>query len=170
MAISWVWKGGNDVVTIGSGEIIGFWGTNALDAIIAGLYQDSSHCMTDSTHPKTPSALPNVKYPAVPIPAAASCSLHIKFSNDAASVSTRNAKFWAYDRNNADTAPPVNINCYAGEAAASAWTSADPSVKLSLADQVTPANDHNFYIAVSASPSATGLQDAFALKASLEYY
>lgn len=171
MAISWTWKGGNGTVTIGATDLVGFWGTNVLDAVIAGQYQDSSHAMVDAGTPKVPSALPNVKYPALPIPANTSCTLNIRFSNDALAVKTRQAKFWAYSKLSGDSVSPVNVNVFAGEAADVAWTDVRAAVgKLSLDDHNVAANDHDFYIGASASPAATGLLDDFALKMSLEYY
>ena len=67
---------------------------------------------------------------------------------------------YAYDGTTPATAP-TNLDVYLAEQGDSAWVNADGSgAALTLGDSTTPATAHNFYVAMSVSPSAVGTQSA----------
>ena len=67
---------------------------------------------------------------------------------------------YAYDGTTPATAP-TNLDVYLAEGGDAAWTNADGSAAaLSLTDSDTPATSHDFFVAMSVSPSAVGTQSA----------
>lgn len=93
--------------------------------------------------------------------------LWIEFSETAST--TENADFWSYD-GTTDTVVPTGVNFYAAEAnVTSNWVAAMGATHLDLGDNATPAATHDFFLALSASPSSTGVKTAFGLKIQLTY-
>lgn len=140
------------------------------DNINVGAYQDSTH-LSDAAdiHRCSTVHVRNTKYltgttvsldgassSALPIPASR-CALKFNFS-DAASVATSNAKFYAYD-GVTDVQPVSGVLFQAAEGAVGVnWITANGSASaLALADQAA-ATSHDFYVALSMSPAATGVK------------
>jgi hypothetical protein len=88
-----------------------------------------------------------------------------------ASVTTSGAKLYAYST--ADGTPVSGVTVQAGEAAVtSTWvsigTTGAAAAGLSLGDQST-ATSHNFFAAISITPTSTGAKTTNVLKLSLTY-
>jgi hypothetical protein len=87
-----------------------------------------------------------------------------------ASVVTNSAKFYAYST--ADGTPVSGITVQAVEATTATWvsvgTTGAAAAGLSLGDQTT-ATSHNFFLAVSVTPTSTGAKTTNTLKLSLTY-
>jgi hypothetical protein len=95
-------------------------------------------------------------------------TLKITFS-DGASVITEDAIFYGYDGTTPATAP-VGVDVRAAEVGDANFTQAEGSGSaVALDDNLTPATSHDFYIAVSASPTNVGLKDDFAFRIELTY-
>src|SRR5690606_4533960 len=93
-------------------------------------------------------------------------TLKINFT-DASSVATESAIFYAYDGSTPANAPG-DIDFRAADVGDANFTNAEGSGSaLSLTDQEA-GTSHDFYIAVSASPTAVGLKE-FALRIELTY-
>jgi hypothetical protein len=101
------------------------------------------------------------------VPTTAQCGLKFNFS-DGASVATSAGKFYAYD-GATDATPMAGITFQALEGGVSnAWVAANGlGSALTLANQGA-STSHDFYIAVSMSPTSTGAKTG-KLKISLTY-
>ncbi len=88
------------------------------------------------------------------VPTTAQCPLKVNFS-DAASVATSAGKFYAYD-GTTDATAMAGVTVQAIEQANTTWVAANGSgAAVNLANQ-TAATSHDFYLALSLSPSSTG--------------
>lgn len=171
--------------TIGATDVLRFSGSATVNttAVQVNSFQDGTHVENSSgTHLCTTTHINNVKYISNTQfalnggatetlngtnLATTECTLKINFS-DAASVTTTNAKFYAYD-GTTTTAAPTNVTFYACEQGNTAWTQAHGSGSaLAIADD-TAATSHDYFIACSASPTAVGEQTAFKLRIELTY-
>lgn len=86
-------------------------------------------------------------------------TLKITVAYDSA-ITVTGISMYAYDGTTPATAP-TNIDVYLFESGDTAWTNADGSGSaLSLSDSSTPATSHDFYVAMSISPSAVGTQSS----------
>ncbi|XOB41792.1 MAG: hypothetical protein ACKKMS_00110 [Candidatus Nealsonbacteria bacterium] len=83
----------------------------------------------------------------------AECSLKIKFSDTG--VITEDAIFYAYDGTTPAT-PPVNVTIYGAELGDTDWTAIAGSGSALALDAQEAADDHDFFIPVSASPDTVG--------------
>lgn len=99
-------------------------------------------------------------------PTTAQCPLKFNFA-DAASVATSNGKFYAYD-GTTDATAMSGVTVQAIEQSNTTWIAANGSGSaVSLANQ-SAATSHDFYIALSLSPSSTGAKTG-KIKISLTY-
>ena len=89
----------------------------------------------------------------------AECTLLITVSYDT-NITVTDITMYAYDGTTPATAP-TNLDVYLLEQGDAAWTNADGSAAaITLGDSTTPATGHDFYVAMSVSPSAVGTQSA----------
>jgi hypothetical protein len=96
------------------------------------------------------------------------CTLKITVAYDS-SITVTDITMWAYDGTTESTAP-TNLDVYLFESGDTAWTNADGSgAAMSLTDSDTPATSHDFYVAMSVSPSAVGTQSSNAVKFAFTY-
>lgn len=96
------------------------------------------------------------------------CTLKITVGYDT-NITVTDITMWAYDGTTEATAP-TNLDVYLFESGDTAWTNADGSGSaLSLSDSDTPATSHDFYVAMSVSPSAVGTQSSNAVKFAFTY-
>jgi len=96
------------------------------------------------------------------------CTLKINVTYDS-SITVTSITMWAYDGTTESTAP-TNLDVYLFESGDTAWTNADGSAAaMSLTDSDTPATSHDFYVAMSVSPSAVGTQSSNAVKFAFTY-
>lgn len=87
-------------------------------------------------------------------PTTATCPLLFNFA-DAASVATSAGKFYAFD-GTTDATAMVGVTFQAIEQSNTTWVAANGlGSAVSLANQGA-STSHNFYIALSASPTSTG--------------
>jgi hypothetical protein len=162
----------------------GTFGTN----VVVGSYQDGTHVSNNTdVHQCTTNHVHNTKFltsTTMSLDGAASANLStlttanapLKFTFDTtdlggASVTTSGAKLYAYST--ADGTPVSGVTVQAGEAAVtSTWvsigTTGAAAAGLSIADQST-ATSHNFFAAISITPTSTGAKTTNVLKLSLTY-
>lgn len=163
----------------------GTFGTN----VVVSSYQDGTHVSNSSDVQQDSNATPvhNTKFltsTTMSLDGAGSAALStlttanapLKFTFDTtdlggASVVTSGAKLYAYS--SSDGTPVSGITVQAGEAAVtSTWvsigTTGAAAAGLSIADQST-ATSHNFFVAVSVTPTSTGAKTTNVLKLSLTY-
>jgi hypothetical protein len=162
----------------------GTFGTN----VVVGSYQDGTHISNNAdAHQCTTNHVNNTKFltsTTMALNGAASANLStllttqapLKFTFDTtdlggASVTTSGAKLYAYST--ADGTPVSGVTVQAGEAAVtSTWvsigTTGAAAAGLSLGDQLT-ATSHNFFAAISITPTSTGAKTTNVLKLSLTY-
>ena len=96
------------------------------------------------------------------------CTLKITVTYDT-NITVTDITMWAYDGTTESTAP-TNLDVYLFESGDTAWTNADGSgAAMSLTDSDTPATSHDFYVAMSVSPSAVGTQSSNAVKFAFTY-
>jgi len=87
------------------------------------------------------------------------CTLEITVGYDT-NITVTGITMYAYDGTTPATAP-TNLDVYLAESGDAAWTNADGSAAaLDIADSTTPATSHEFFVAMSVSPSAVGTQSA----------
>lgn len=94
-------------------------------------------------------------------------TLKINFA-DASSVITEDAILYAYDGSTPATAP-TGVDFRAAEVGDTNWTQAEGSGSALTITDDTASTSHDYYIAVSASPTSVGLKDAFAIRIELTY-
>lgn len=155
--------------TFGATDRIWFNGATFGTNVTVSSYQDSTHRSDSSdTHLCTSVHLHNTKYltgTTMSLDGAGSANLStlttaqapLKYNfADAASVATSAATFYFYD-GTTDATAMVGVTVQAGEAGTtSTWVAANGSGSaLSIANQ-SASTSHNFFIACSLSPSATG--------------
>ena len=146
-----------------------FAGASGFDSkITVGEYNDSTHVKSSGGANDSDGNTPvNVKYidtdeadwgdgaESLSDIQNAECTLKITFNHNT-EVATENAIFYSYDGSTPAT-PMVGVNFFAAEKGNTNWTEAEGSgAALGLADQSTPAENHYFYIACSASPTSVG--------------
>jgi hypothetical protein len=84
------------------------------------------------------------------------CSLKITFASGNGDVQTENGKFYVYDGTTPATAP-VGMTFHAAEPAAANWsTPAGSGSALALGNKAVAAASHDFFLLVSAKPTAVG--------------
>lgn len=169
---------------VGATDKISFYGASFGTAVTVNSYQDSTHaensggtelCTTNHGH--------NTKYLTgstvsidgggsvslgASVPLTTECPLKINFAHGSA-VATSAGKFWA--DNGSDTATaPVEVTLNAGEQTDTAWTApaAPKSAAVTLNDQ-SSATSHDFFIFLSATPTAVGDKTSFRFGVELTY-
>lgn len=98
----------------------------------------------------------------------AECALKLTVAFDS-NITIANAIIYGYDGTTPATAP-TDIDLRLAEKGDANWTQAEGSGSaLGLTDKGTPATSHDYYIAISASPTAVGLENANKLRLEFEY-
>jgi hypothetical protein len=106
------------------------------------------------------------------------CTLKVIFSHGSAVV-TSNARFYCFDGvTETDFAPGLDVYAFERGVGATTWTEINDAsagqggdtvgVRLALGDQGS-ATDHDFYLAISASPESVGAKAAFDFGIALTY-
>lgn len=192
MAITILWKGGDDGHTISNGNRIGFFGASFGDSIVLNAYQDKTH-ITNINGTVNLGELPNVKYisnspgigsvgsgsAAITTFTADQCTLHLSISSGSASR-IQAVKLIAYSGSLA-TGPSgglsavgtPNATIVGFELGDTNWTimsgSASPLVLApysGAADKTT----HDYYIGLSAQPQVSGINVNISLALYAEWY
>jgi hypothetical protein len=98
----------------------------------------------------------------------AECTLELTISEDS-NITVTDITMYAYD-GSTTTDAPVGMDVYLAELGDAAWTEAHGSGSaLAIDDSDTPAEDHDFYVSVSASPSSVGVKSANKLRVEFTY-
>lgn len=148
--------------------------------IVSGQYQDSTHISdANDVQRDTTSALNNTKYvtdstvsvngaSAVTLSGVTSSQVPLKFTfTNGSAVATSNCKFYAYD-GVTDANPMLGVNFKAAEVGDTSWTAANGLSSALNLDNQGSNTAHNFYIAISASPTSPGAKSG-SVKLSLTY-
>ena len=93
--------------------------------------------------------------------------MKINFSHGS-SVTTTNHIFYAYD-GSTTTVGPTEVDFRAAEQGDANFTEAEGSGSAVTITDDTTATSHDYYIIISASPTAVGLKTAFKLRSELTY-
>jgi len=156
-------------LTVNATDRIWLTGSTFATNVTVASYQDGTHISNVSDVEQCSSFhCHNVKYltgTTMSLDGAGSANLStlttanapLKFNfSDASSVATSAATFYAYD-GTTDATAMVGVTFQAGEASiTSTWVAANGSgAALSIADD-TAATSHDYYIALSATPTSTG--------------
>jgi hypothetical protein len=171
MSLTQTWKlQGTADTTIDATDSIKFSDGTFDNPVQVGSYNDGTHVRSsggaDDSDGNTPN---NVKYVAsgtadwgdgtedVANILDSECTLKLTIS-ESTSITVTDITFYAYDGTTTTNAPS-GVTFYALESGDAAWTEAHGSGNaLSISDSDTPAEDHYFYIAVSASPDSVGVK------------
>jgi hypothetical protein len=98
----------------------------------------------------------------------AECALKLTIAYDT-NITVTDITMYGYD-GTTTTDAPVGLDLYLAEQGDAAWTNADGSAAaLTITDSSTPAKSHDFYVAVSASPSSVGVKDANKIRVEFTY-
>ena len=174
-------------MTVATTQKIGFYGDNFGDTITVADYQHSIHILEADdadicdNHPTN--KVENIEYVdasngyhrggtasgALAVDAIENTSLFRYHFNHTSAVSTSGSTFYAYDGTTPAT-PPVGVACWAFEPPDTAWSSASGSANaLALTDQAS-AEDHYWFIGVSAGPETVGSKTGWKLRLDITYY
>jgi len=193
MSLSIIWKSGDDTVTISSGSRIGFFGTNFGESIPLDNYQ-STTVSTNSLGTVNNGALPNVKFinttqgdwgsgtQNLTLLPSGSATLHIRVTSGSASR-LQAVNLYAYSGSfsigpagsgSISASAPSNSNIMGFEVGGTntTWTHISGSASpLVLTPHVSSAQqNHDYYVAISASPSITGVNTVVSLALYTEWY
>jgi hypothetical protein len=94
----------------------------------------------------------------------------LKFTlTESVSITVSSISMFGYD-GTTETNAPTGTNLYLAEVGDTNWTQAHGSGSaLSLSDSSTPATSHDFYVAISASPTSIGDKTANKIKLAFTY-
>lgn len=182
MALTQTWYlQGTTATTIGATDYIQFSDGTFGNPITVGSFNGGTHVRssggTDSSSGNGPK---NSKYltsstvdvgggsVAVSSVSTANCPLKINVTYDS-NITISGVKMYAYDGTTTTNAP-TNLDVYLAEQGDSVWVNADGSASaLTLNDHGTGATSHDFYVMISASPSAVGTQSSNKLRMEFIY-
>ena len=193
MSLSVIWKSGDDIVTILSTAHIGFFGDNFGESIPLDNYQGTT-VVTNSSGTINDGALPNVKFinttqgsfggstQNMASLASGSATLHIRLTSGSASR-LQAINLYAYS-GSLSVGPtgsgsiialgPGNMNVMGYEVggANTTWTTMSGSAApLALTPHTGSTQvNHDYYVAISASPTVTGVNTTVSLAIYAEYY
>ena len=161
---------GTTPTEIDATDVLQFAGSTGFDSRIkVDEYNESTHVKTSGGANKSSANTPRnnqfVTASTISVDGAAAVNLNTIENSDAAlkinfsdseSVAVEEAKFFSYD--GSDTAVAITgLNFRAAEVGDTNWTEAEGSASaLDLGDKETPATSHDYFIAVSASPTSVG--------------
>jgi len=193
MSLSIIWKSGDDTVTLSSGSRIGFFGENFGESVPLDNYQNTT-VSTNSLGTSNNGVLPNVKFinttqgdwgsgtQNVILLSSSDATLHIRLTSGSASR-LQAVNLYAYSGSfvvgptgsgsiSADAPSDANIMGYEVGGANASWTYMSGSVApLALTPHISSATqNHDYYIAISASPIVTGVNTVISLALYTEWY
>lgn len=193
MSLSIIWKSGDDAVTISSGSHIGFFGENFGESVPLDNYQ-STTVSTNSLGTINDGALPNVKFinttqgdwgsgtQNLTLLSSSDATLHIQLTSGSA-FRLQAVNLYAYSGSfavgptgsgsiSASAPPDANIMGYEAGGANASWTYMSGSVApLALTPHINSAvQNHDYYVAISASPIVTGVNTVISLALYTEWY
>jgi len=180
LTTTWYLQGVTPTV-ISDTDIIAFSDGTFGNTVTVGAYNGGTHVKTalgvDKSSANTPN---NVKYVAsgtgdwgdgtesLSLMTTAEASLKITVAYDT-NITVTDITMFGFDGTTPATAP-VGMDIYLAEQGDSTWTNADGSASaLDIDDSDTPATSHNFYVAISCSPSSVGEKTANDIRFSFNY-
>ena len=165
---------------IAATDILGFYGATFDTVIATGSYQDSIHvenvsnveqCSTYHGVQNKWISSTNVDLGsgsvALTTVTDADCVLKIHFNHTSAVACTA-VTFWAYD-GTTTTAVPTDITFQCVESGETPWVNAEGSAAAATLANSGSAEDHYFYLVLSASPEDVGDLEEFELAIQLTY-
>lgn len=180
-------KGGDDVNTISSGQLIGFFGSGSTGAFGESIPLSAYNrytAITNSTGTINYGVLPNVRYTAATtgdigsgaqalssIPSG-SCTLHIRLTSGSLTTRLQAVRLIAYDSRFNTAAGPFNASIKGFEYGSTSWTTmSGSSAPLVLTPHTGSAQlYHDYYVGLSASPAISGSHTTIALALYAEWY
>jgi hypothetical protein len=175
----------------GGFNTIGFYGPGFGLSVKVGEYNETTYRTTEDGQTDG-SALPNLRYANTSGAFVASeilgtelqevndseATLRIRLTTDSA-IQTQNAKFRTFDKTSIDSAPS-GVNVFAAEIIKPSggltgtgdvnWTQIEGSgTVLSLDDQAVASTEHNFYLALTSTPTSIGEKTNFAFYFEAEF-
>lgn len=192
MSLSIIWKSGDDVVTISSGSI-GFFGENFGESVPLDNYQGTT-VVTNSTGTVNNGGLPNVKFinttqgdwgsgtQNLTLLSSGDATLHIRLTSGSA-FRTQAVNLYAYSGSflvgsagsgsiSASAPPNANIMGFEVGGENTTWTYMSGSASpLALTPHISSAQQNqDYYVAISASPTVTGVNTVISLALYTEWY
>ena len=181
MALTITWRGGDDSTTITAGSRIGFFGESFGTSTPLGSYQSTTYA-TDTSATTNLGALPNVKFvtnssadwgtgeKALSTISQSACTLHIRITNGSP-VRLQTVRLHAFS-GSSHYYGPSNMILSGAELGDLAWTrvSGSASPLLLTPHIATASTTHDYYVALSAKPSAQGTNTSVTLAVYAEYY
>ena len=180
-------SGSSHDMTVGTTQVIGFFGDNFGDTISLGGYQHSIHILeadlADNCANHPTNSVENLEYVdgtnvyhragtssgSLAVSAVEGTSLFRYHFNHGSAVSTSGATYYAYDGTTPAT-PPVGVGFYAFEGGDTTWSSASGSAtNLGLTNQGS-LTDHYYYIGVAATPDTVGAKSGWKIRLDMTYY
>lgn len=180
------WKGGDDVTTIGNGQLIGFFGSGSQAAFGQSIPLNAYNrytAVTNSLATINYGVLPNVRYISsteadigngtqslLSVPSG-SCTLHIRLTSGSALTRLQAVRLIAFD--NGDLAQgPNNVSVKGFEYGSTSWTTmSGSSAPLVLTPHTGSAQlYHDYYVGVAASPAISGSHTTVALALYAEWF
>ncbi len=183
MALTQDWKlQGATATTIDATDSIAFSDGTFGQPIQVGSYNDGTHVRSSSGVDDSASNSPhNTKYltsTTMSLNGGASANLNtlttgnspLKITvTESVNITVTDIKMYAYDGTTTTNAPS-GMNVYLAEQGDSSWTQAHGSGNaLTLDDHSTAATSHDFYVAISASPTSVGVKSANKLRLEFVY-
>ena len=183
MALTQTWRQqGTTATTIDATDSIAFSNGTFGQPIQVGSYNDKTHVRTSGGTDKSASNSPhNTKYltsTTMSLNGGASANLStlttanspLKITiSESTNITVTGVKMYAYDGTTTTNAPS-GMNVYLAEQGDTSWKLAHGSGNaLVLNDQTTPATSHDFYVAISASPTSIGTKDANKVRIEFSY-
>jgi len=183
MALTQDWKlQGTTATTIDETDSIAFSDGTFGHPIQVGSYNDGTHVRSSAGVDDSASNSPhNTKYltsTTMSLNGGASANLStlttgnspLKITvTESVNITVTDIKMYAYDGTTTTNAPS-GMNVYLAEQGDSSWTQAHGSGNaLTLDDRSTAATSHDFYVAISASPTSVGVKSANKLRLEFVY-
>jgi len=180
-------KSGNDIVTLNSGQLIGFFGSGSAGAFGESIPPNAYNrytAVTNSQGTINYGTLPNVRYISsttgdigegpvllTTIPSG-SCTLHIRLTLGSATTLLQAVRLIAYDSRFGINTGPFNVFVKGFEYGSTMWTTMSGSTAPLV---LTPHTDsaqlyHDYYVGISASPALSGSHTTVALALYAEWY
>ncbi len=193
MSLSIIWKSGDDTVIISTSDRIGFFGENFGESVPLDNYQGTT-VVTNDTGTVNSGVLPNVKFinttqgdwgsgtQNLTLLSSGSATLHIRLTSGSASR-LQAVNLYAYSGSfsvgaagsgSISANAPSNSNIMGFEIGGvnTTWTNMSGSASpLALTPHISSAQqNHDYYVALSASPITTGVNTVISLALYVEWY
>jgi hypothetical protein len=180
-------KGGDDVVTLSSGQLIGFFGSGSISAFGESIPPNAYNrytAVTNTLGTINYGALPNVQYISsitgdigngavalTSIPSG-SCTLHIRLTSGSALTRLQAVRLIVYDNRFGLTVGPFDVAVKGFEYGSITWsTMSGSAAPLVLTPHTGSAQlYHDYYVGISASPALSGSHVTTALALYAEWY